>query len=81
MQLTANEYLDVRALSPGPFRIAEAAGLVKSEELIVSIDDTEASLALGAQDILTLVSNFRQNLALLNALSLVVGGDRLKIRR
>ena len=78
-QLTGNEYLDVRAVSPDPFRTAEAAGLVKrlvirGKGLVVSID-AEAS------DVLALVSDFRQKLAMVNSTSLAVIGDGLKVRK
>jgi hypothetical protein len=73
-----SEYLDIRAASPGPFKTAESAGLVKA----MRQDNTSVVfIEPGASEVLSLVTEFREKLALLNALSLVVVGDRPKIRQ
>lgn len=68
MRLKGSEYLDIRAASPGPFRTAEGAGLVKTtrqDNASVVFVEPEAS------EVLSLVSDFRRKLALLESASLV----------
>ena len=95
IQLTGNEYLDVRAVSPQPFRTAETAGLVKTTERQPGPLQSKAahgrdqpvhdgplvSIDAQASDVLALVSEFRQKLAMLNRKPLGFIGDRLKIRQ
>ena len=86
IQLTGNEYLDVRASSPDAFRTAEAAGRVKTTERQPANgrdqpteDGPLVSVDASATDVLALVSEFRQKLAMLNRTPLGFIGDRLKI--
>jgi len=77
MRLKGSEYLDIRAASPGPFRTAEEAGLVKTTR-----QDNKSVVFIepGASEVLGLVLEWRGKLALLNSASLVPVADALKIR-
>lgn len=76
MRLKGSEYLDIRAASPGPFRTAEVAGLVKATR-----QDTGSVVFIepGAAEVLGLVQEWRDKLAMLNSMPLVSVGDTLKI--
>ena len=76
MRLANNEYLDTRAASPGPFKTAELAGLVK-----VARQDNAAVVFIepGASEVLSLVSEWRQKLVMLNAAPLAIVGGALKL--
>jgi hypothetical protein len=76
MRLKGSEYLDIRAGSPGPFKTAESAGLVKA---VRQDNGSVVFIEPGASEVLGLVTEFRRKLAMLESASLALVGDTLKI--
>jgi hypothetical protein len=75
MRLKGSEYLDIRSASPGPFKTAESAGLVKA----IRQDNTSVVfIESGAAEVLGLVQAWRDKLAGLNSMPLAIVGDTLK---
>ena len=75
MQLTSDEYLDAREVSPEPFRAAESAGWVTAERQPAN-DGPLVYVDAEASEVISLVTEHRQRIAALEALALALVGDR-----